>query len=123
MKKKTFRKAKAISLVMGFLYGGGLIWFGEYYLSQPFYFIFLTISTVLALLITPLISDVMLKLIIIRILGALLGIIAILNNIYTMVVDLTLPNFPDIPAVIMRIAVLVVLIIMLRRVINTQLEE
>jgi len=123
MKKKTFRKAKAISLLMGFLYIGGLIWFGEYYLSQPFYFIFLTISTVLALLITPLISDVMLKLIIIRILGALLGIIAILNNIYTMVVDLTLPNFPDIPAVIMRIAVLVVLIIMLRRVINPQLEE
>jgi len=123
MKKKTFRKAKAISLLLGFLYSGGLIWFGEYYLSQPFYFIFLTISTVLALLITPLISDVMLKLIIIRILGALLGIIAILNNIYTMVVDLTLPNFPDIPAVIMRIAVLVVLIIMLRRVINPQLEE
>ncbi|MBI5409588.1 MAG: hypothetical protein HZA14_09515 [Nitrospirae bacterium] len=123
MKKKTFRKAKAISLLMGFIYIGGLIWFGEYYLSQPFHFIVFSISTVLALLITPLLSDALLKSIVIRMLGTLLGIIGIVNNVYTMVVDLTIPNSPDIPAFVIRIVILFVLIIMILRIINPQLED
>jgi hypothetical protein len=123
MKKRTFRRAQSISLLMGFIYFGGLIWFSEYYLSETIYFAFLTVSTVLALIILPLISDAMLKKIIVRILGTLLGIIGILNTIYTMFVDLTLPNSSDVPALIMRIVVLLVLVIMIRRIINPQLED
>lgn len=123
MKKKTFRKAKAISLLMGFIYTGGLIWFAEYYLSETIYIAILTISNVLALLLLPLVSDTLLKFIVIRIIVALLGIIGIINTIYTMVIDLTLPNFPDIPALIMRIVVFLVLVIMIRRIINPHLED
>ena len=125
MKKKTFKIVKVVSLLMGFFYIGGFIWFGEYFLSKPFYFIFFIVSTGLALLITPLITDTMLKSIVIRLIAALLVIIGIIHNIY-MIIDVFLTSryFVDaIDVIIQQLIILFVLVIILRRIINPKLED
>lgn len=69
---------------------------------HPFFrktqFIFFTVSTGLALLVAPLVSDVLLGFIVVRMLVILLVIIGILNNLYMMYGDLTALYFPDIHA-------------------------
>lgn len=121
MKKKTFKDAKVLSLFLSIIHIGGFIWFSESYLSESFSFIFFTVSTGFALLVAPLVSDVLLGFIVVRMLVILLVIIGILNNLYMMYGDLTALYFPDIHAFIIRILVLYVLIIMLRRMINPKL--
>ncbi|MDO8445255.1 MAG: hypothetical protein Q7T53_03980 [Deltaproteobacteria bacterium] len=121
MKKKTFKNAKALSLFLGIIHAGGFFWFSEFYLSESVFFIFFTASTGLALLVSPLVSDVLLGFTVVRMLVILLVSIGILNNLYMMYGDLTALYFPDIHAFIIRILVLYVLIIMLRRIINSKL--
>ncbi len=125
MKKKNIKIVKAVSLFMGFIYFGGLIWFGDYYLSKPIYFIFFTLSTGLALIITPLITNNKLKSIPIRMITILLAVIGILNNIYMMIYAfLTSQHLVDIIAgTLQQMIILLVLVIMIRRIVNPQLEE
>jgi len=124
MKKQTIKIVKAVSLVMGFIYMGGVVWFGDYYLSKPIYFMFLVLSTGIALLVIPLITDKKLESMPIRVIAILLVVIGIMNNIYMMAyVFLTSQHFVDIIAgTFQQIIILVVLIIMLRRVINPHLK-
>lgn len=128
MKKKTFKKARVASVFLGFFHIFGYIWFGDFYLSKLSLLNFFNISPGFALLITPFISDALLKSIIIRSIAALLVIIGILNNVYMMIdVSLTAQYFIDIIAIIVEVIkqliVLFILIIMLRRIINPKLEE
>jgi len=125
MKRRTFRVAKIISLIMGFVYVSGIIWFGEYYFTKPFYFILLFASNGLALIIAPLMTDAMLRLISVRVTIAMLVIIGSLSNIYMMIyILLTSQYFIDTAAgLIQQLIILVVLIIMLRRIINPHLED
>ena len=125
MKKKTYNRAKALSLILSFIYFGGFIWFGDYHISKPIYSIFFTLSTGLALLITPLITNTKLKSIPIRMITILLAVIGILNNMYMMIYAfLTSQHLVDIIAgTLQQMIILFVLVIMIRRIINPQLEE
>lgn len=123
MRKKTFRNAKITSLVLGFFYIGGYLWFSDYYLSNLSLFSLFAISPGLALVILPLISDVLLRYVVIRSVIALLGVIAILNTLYMMGNVLTYTHFIDtIADMLIHVVVLFVLIIILWRIINPKLE-
>lgn len=116
MKKETFKKIKFISLLLGFLFLPGT------YLTGSIIYILFTTSTVLALLVMPLISERLLHIKIIKFLILFIGLTGIVNNIHMMVemviVALRRPNMFDPIIFIMGIGVLIVLGIMLRGIID-----
>ena len=119
MQKKTFKVVKALSLFFSFLHFGGLFWFLPDYITPISYFLF-TLSPGLALLVVPLITDKMLQWIVVRVGAVIIGIAGITNNIYMMTGDLSLQNYPDIPAFIGRIIVMLMLMITTFRIINPE---
>lgn len=118
MKKETFKQVKTISLLFSFMHLFGYLFFSDHYLSGTFIYIFFVTSTGLALFTIPLIPDRLLELIIVRIVVIFLGAVGIINNLYSMSIDLTLPYSPDIPAFLIRIIVLAILVILVIRSIN-----
>ncbi len=85
MKNTSFKKIKILSLIMGFFYCGGMIWFFKSFLSLPFLSILFLSSTGVALIVTPLLSDTLLRSEFIRLLAALLILTGIGGSLYSII--------------------------------------
>jgi hypothetical protein len=83
VKNTSFKKIRILSLILGFFYCGGMIWYFESFLSRPFLLILLLSSTGFALIIAPLLSDTLLRSEFIRLLAALLISTGVGGSLYS----------------------------------------
>lgn len=122
LKKSTFRKIRVLSVILSFFYFGGLIWYGELIFSRPFPLLLLLVSTGLALLIAPLLPDVLLSLPLIRFLSVLLIGTGISGSLY-MIVDAIMATiyFGDLLVeIIQHVFIIFVLVLLGIRVVSPQ---
>ncbi|RJR19143.1 MAG: hypothetical protein C4581_05435 [Nitrospiraceae bacterium] len=83
MKNTSFKKIRILSLILGFFYCGGMIWFFESFLSLPLLLILLFSSTGVALIVIPLLSDTLLRSSFIKLLAVVLISTGIGGNLYS----------------------------------------
>jgi hypothetical protein len=83
VKNTSLKKIKILSLILGFFYCGGIIWYGEVLLSLPLLLIFLLSSTGCALIIAPLLSDTLLRTEFIRVLAVVLILTGMVGSLYS----------------------------------------
>lgn len=114
VKEKTFRKIKILSVILGFFYCGGALWYGELFFSRPLPLLLLLASTGIALVITPLLSDTLLRLHYIRLLAMFLILTGIAGSLYSIGEVITSTGYWwDLLFVILQhIAIIFVLIIL-----------
>ena len=124
MKKKTFERIKIISVILGVVHVSGYIWFGDYYLSEFSLSTLFKVSTGIALIVMPLISDALLKISLIRLLTIVLGTTAIINICYMVIQALTLHHLSDILVEVLKLLIiLLVIIVMFQRVVRKNIED
>lgn len=115
MKPKFVDIVRIVSIFLGMGDALGIIWFVDHFMSETFHIIFFELSTVLSLLVLPLLTNRVLRNVYVRLVGMLIGLSGIIGALYRIKESLTLPNYPDIPAIICRAASVIVLVIMIRR--------
>ena len=85
-RQDMIRKVKILSGILGFFYCGGMVWYGDIFLARPLPVVLLLGSTGVALIITPLLSDAVLRLYyFIRLLSILLLLVGIGGSLYSIV--------------------------------------
>jgi len=119
MKRVNFNIVRYLSLFLGLAFLLGVFWYGANLEYKTIYSVLITLSTSLALLITPLIPVRLLKYTVIQILIILLLIVGAINNIYMMYGDLTFIYEVDWPAFILRLIALYLLAIIFWRTIKS----
>lgn len=125
MKERTFRKIKILSVILGFFYCGGVIWYGEFFFSRPLPLILLLGSTGIALVIAPLLSDALLRLHCIRFLTMLLILTGIGGSLYTIGEAITSTGhwWDTLSVTLQEIVIISVLVILVLRVVVAMKER
>lgn len=114
VKQKTFKKIKILSVILGFFYSSGAVWYGELFFSRPLPLILLLTSTGVALIITPLLSDTLFRLHYIRFPIMLLILTGIAGSLYSIGEVITSTGYwwDSLFVILQHIAIIFVLVIL-----------
>jgi len=114
MTKAILNKIRVISIIFGFFYIAGFIWFSDIYLIKPVYAVFFDVSVGVALFVIPIIPDRLRKYMFVQLMSFLLGITGIISNISVMVDELKYEHLVDkISSLIINLITLTILILLI----------
>ena len=115
MKKRVIQLSRGVAIFLGLGNIVGFIWYADYFISEPWGNILFSLSPGIALLSLSFIPESYLGYRGARILSALIGITAVVHEIHKINSDLTLPNYPDIGAIVIRAFTVIVLVVLILR--------